>query len=189
MKDHFDEARVLFELLLRKYRKLDDDEIELEFTCSRTRMQSKDVGVLLHAMDEEQQQPTQDLPPNIQRTLQNIFDRHLNMVNLKKSAGALRSRSVPLGNFGKVNYSFERPKRMVKPATLIFLTDGSWGGKEKWDAIDATIKEFLRELHHEGETKDLERQFTIQFVHFGDDVNAAIHLEHLDDNLGSDGLP
>lgn len=73
-------------------------------------------------------------------------------------------------------------RRLLKPkTTLIILTDGRWqSGPVEEDPIPRTA-ESIRHLEASGEL--LDREFTIQLIFFGDDVEGMAVLKYMVDRV------
>lgn len=136
-------------------------------------------------MDDSRERPSKQRQKNVSQILKLILDGYLRELDKYDKRSSKSSWQA-----GPWSLSYDASKAasgQMRPATLIFLTNGVWNGCAKTD-VDAVIINFLHSLHNR-RPKPLERQFTIQFVHLGTDQLAAGHLERLDDNLGTDGLP
>lgn len=74
--------------------------------------------------------------------------------------------------------------RFPEHETLVVLTDGKWQGMgaNKYD-VDELIIKFLKD---QGKVAE---KLTIQFIQFGDDVDATFRLRRLDNDLIYSGVP
>jgi hypothetical protein len=179
MNQHWDEARELFEVLLFKCRKIDDDGVDVMFTCTDLEKPlNSDKVDIMSALYSGHYDPHRKTSGriNIQHTLEMIFEDFLSI----KTQGR--------GGFANFFRSKKQAKEaeQTKAATLVFLTDGIWAGLDR-EKIEQTIKDFLQKLSEKYGNLD-KRPFTIQFIHFGEDQIATRHLDRMDDNLCSGGL-
>ncbi|KIW02926.1 uncharacterized protein PV09_05972 [Verruconis gallopava] len=170
MSEYWAEARDLLKVLLRKCHKYDDDGVEVLFTGNaEVRLCGKKVDHLIHSIDSGRYDP-RNYSVNIATRLDQIFREYEDpkrraTKKWRPSSGALTKKS----------------DHSPKPATLIFFTDGMWRGCDKVD-VSNTIKEFLQRIQPDLKTTDT-RPFTIEFVHFGEEAEAALYLDYLDDRL------
>jgi hypothetical protein len=169
MEDHWDEARDLLKVLLKKCRKIDEDGIDVLFTTSHENHNSKDVDQLMHHIDSGRHHPrSSSEPTDIAAKLEGIFNLFNNTTRPAKRHGSRFDQR-----------RLQHVETKIKPATLLFLTDGQWQAREK---VELVIKNFLRTLYQSLDSRD-ERPFTIEFIHLGDDPDAANFLDYLDDFL------
>jgi hypothetical protein len=178
MRDHWDEARDLLKVLLKKCRKIDDDGVDILFTYSEPGfgLNSEDLNVLINQIDSGLFSPRPDTGVNISQKLRKIFKDY-------------ETLSEPRNPRWRKFFKKERAivQRKIKPATLIFITDGQWEGCSKDDVMN-TIKEFLRSVEHNPNVV-ADRPFTIEFIQLGEDPQAGLYLDSLDDKLcGEEGL-
>ena len=73
----------------------------------------------------------------------------------------------------------------AKKQTIIVLTDGKW----EVDKVSKVIKEFVNTWKGLDRDKIESRSMGIQFVQFGDDPDATLHLDYLDNKLPYEGVP
>ncbi|KAI0544117.1 hypothetical protein F4679DRAFT_566078 [Xylaria curta] len=123
------------------------------------------------------------------------FAKDLNLSNVKRPWGKFRKAMSHAGEristdprkplatdmakiLGEVFQRYER-KQSRQRTTLIILTDGVWEGSVQADDVEEKIADFFRGSKR---TKGFEdREFTIQFVSFGD--QAMRRLNALDDDM------
>ena len=81
--------------------------------------------------------------------------------------------------------SVKRPHGKKRALTLIVLTDGIWQGTSKKSVVKARIAKFVKEITvYQGQHR--KRPVSIQFIQFGNDIDARFFLQHLDDHLGDE---
>lgn len=90
------------------------------------------------------------------------------------------------------NWSTSFMKKEKKKLTLIVLTDGVWSGVHKKGIVANGITHAVETAQGKGSLRKQlgQRGLSIQFVRFGNDVEAIRELDYMDDNLtGTDGQP
>ncbi|ERF73563.1 hypothetical protein EPUS_07497 [Endocarpon pusillum Z07020] len=169
MERFWPSVRELLLILVTKSQHIDENGMELKFTCSESKFKpSNKVAAFAAEMDKRTHQP--------------MTGEHARQTNM----------SITLGSMLR-NYltQFSRKKTHTRKMTIIVLTDGIWAGMTENFAVDKEIIEFNQKLSQLG-CNDLEhdeRRVSIQFVRFGDDPTAIRRLKRLDDQLRFKGVP
>ncbi|KAL8690381.1 MAG: hypothetical protein Q9218_004160 [Villophora microphyllina] len=155
MKGDWFRATYLLETLVMKAFGQDPDGMDLNFTTGTVKItQEEKSSVFVNKM--EQGSPKQGVGTNMVESLSKIFDQYLS--RLRTSRGHVRD------------------------VTLIVLTDGLWSGTTRKEGVEEKIVEFLAELNRLDHGMK-HRPFSIEFVRFGDDADAARRLKKLDNFL------
>jgi hypothetical protein len=160
----------VFDILSYMVKSADPDGIDLIFTISPNKYNSKDrfgrnSSSKLVRRVEDRKSELQGVC-DISYKLNDILGSYESEL---KSQHYLRKNSSP----------FAAPKE-IRPMSLYVLTDGNWD--PDCDA-ERPIKRLAATLI---ELKCDPKQVGIQFISFGDDESGLEKLEHLDDNLGQD---
>lgn len=170
MAEYWAESRDLLKVLLRKCQKYDEDGVDVLLTGHPdVKLNDKNVDHLINKIDTGHYDP-QNYSVNIATRLDQIF-REYESPKKRGTRHWVKGSSSPNGELSQHR----------KPVTLIFFTDGIWRGCDK-DDVRNTIKDFLQRLKSTLGVEQ-ERPFTIEFVHFGEDSEAALYLDYLDDCL------
>jgi hypothetical protein len=180
MKEYWDETQFLLETLVMKCKGIDKDGMDLLFTAGHVIVENSDnVTRFSEAMENENAMPIRDRRTNMSWVLDNIFTDYLNELdNLKE----------PKGKKKQGIFRLKTKEKRVKDVTLLVLTDGIWAGNTMRDEVDNTIIRFVKQL--QARTGSVNpRGFSISFIQLGEDHNATVHLQHLDDDLKFEGIP
>jgi Protein kinase domain len=165
MKQFWGQATLLLETLVMKASGQDPDGPDLKFTMGQVELKGeKNASVFKEAMGHHQAMPTDEVT-NIRTSFGNIFDQYLKDLERAK-----------------------RTHEKVKQLTVIVLTDGIWPGTLVKQEVDEQIKTFVRGVW-ELTNNLIPRYVSIEFIQFGKDPEATIHLRDLDDLLTSPGFP
>ena len=160
MREHWEEALILFEILAYILKRLDPDGLELYFTCTEGKHKKRNTTDLIE-IARSRAPPADVMRPS------NIFVR-LNSI-LEQYQEKLRN---PQSRFG-----IPRSSRDMRKLNLYVLTDGLW--QPESDA-ETPIKHLVKTLD---ELDKPLNQVGIQFIRFGDDPHGRARLEHLDSGL------
>ncbi|KAF2400193.1 hypothetical protein EJ06DRAFT_420275 [Trichodelitschia bisporula] len=154
MTEHWDKATELIDILAQLAVGLDKDGMDLVFTNSSETVSNHNWhGWFKNAM--RRAKPQDLVYTDIKAALGNIFGEYQNSSRFRKP-----------------------PKR----TTLIILTDGVWKGTEVKEDVEEKIQVFIKWLMGvSGGHED--RSFSIQFIQFGNDLEATQRLKRLDDEL------
>ncbi|KAE9370120.1 kinase-like protein [Stipitochalara longipes BDJ] len=167
MKQHWSQATFLLETLVMKAHGQDPDGPDLMFTLGQRRLKgTKNALAFKAAMEDPEAMPTDEVT-DIRTSFGDIFVEHIK--NLEKA---------------KTRH-FISP---VKQLTIIVLTDGVWGGTLAREDVNKQIVTFVRSVR-ELSNNLIYRHVSIEFVQFGKDPTATMHLRILDDMLTDAGVP
>ena len=163
MGEFWDEAIFLLETLVMKAKGQDKDGMDLSFTAGDFELKGQtDHAKFRKALEDCQ--PRGGVHTDMAGALGNILDKHLK----------------------DLRHPFQR--NHVKNLTVTVLTDGIWAGARDKDGVEKMIVSFLKEL-----TKTIGplpiRPVSIQFIQFGNDREATIRLQRLDEDLEKHGIP
>lgn len=144
----------------------DPDGPDLMFTMGNKILKGeKNASAFKEAMSHPDAIPTDGVVTDIRTSLGKIFDDYLK--GLQKA---------------------KRIHSNVKQLTIIVLTDGVWPGVRAREEVDEQIKIFVRQVR-ELTNNVLHRQVSIEFIQFGNHLEATNHLRTLDDLLKEPGIP
>ncbi|PVH84030.1 hypothetical protein DL98DRAFT_92117 [Cadophora sp. DSE1049] len=183
MKPFWGLATYVLETLLMKARGQDENDMDLHFTYGDVKVENRELkGTILSlshsnpfstAMKDPHARPMENWHTDITKSLGVIFEKYL-----KDADRALKaSNKKPKGQQGPRNL------------TLIVLTDGIWAGTKDLVEVKTLIVEFVQKVEELVGHSLAERQVSIEFVQFGDDVDASHRLDILDNDLVFDGIP
>ncbi|KAI1260871.1 kinase-like domain-containing protein [Xylariaceae sp. FL1019] len=151
---HWKPVRTVLETLGMLVTGLDKDGVDLEFTIGAHKKEG------------------------IQRRIPREFGHSMDEVRKAYSPNDQTNMKHKLETiFDKYLHPYNYTKRM----TLIILTDGLWYGQDH-DDVERTIAEFLQTLKDKHNRME-SRWCSIQFVSFGDDMQALNRLDRLDNNM------
>ena len=160
MIDSWFEARFLLKTLLMKSAGLDEDGMDLQFTLGRIHVKGKNkVSLFSKSMDDDAAKPKPGMHTNMRDSLNNVLDNYYNCA-------------------AKCVAQNEKPRQL----TLIVLTDGIWSGMSNKEDIAGLIENFTTRVN-KLINRPIDRLVSIEFVQFGQDVDATQRLRWLDDNL------
>lgn len=167
MLEHWYEATFVLEMLYSKCTKLDEDGIDLYFTGGNEKVlnaKGKEGLNKIRAkmLESDSSKPTKHSHTNMANPLKILLDAWLT--------------------------KYKENRDQQKSLTIIVLTDGKWVGNQyQPDAVDQAIIQFDGQLRsHAGLTPD--RSVSIQFVSFGNDLDALHRLDRLDNDLKYKGV-
>lgn len=159
MRSDWYQATYLLETLVMKAFGQDPDGMDLNFTTGTVKVeQNQDSSVFVNKMKHGYPRP--GVSTNIVESLGKILDQYLNRLR--------NSRSRP------------------NDVTLIVLTNGLWAGTTRKEGVKDKIIEFLEALDSLYHTMK-HRPFSIEFVQFGNDMDASRRLKDLDNFLRDTG--
>jgi hypothetical protein len=164
MRNDWFQATFLLETLVMKAKGQDENGMDLYFTIGKSRVNnSNDKSAFIKAMEKERPEP--GMHTDIRIRLGKIFEDYI--------------REATKGT---------RVNTKVRNLTLIILTDGIWSGTGDKDEVRRNIIRFVKDLTKlVGEHRN--RPVSIEFIQFGDDLDATHRLRSLDDDLKWDGIP
>ena len=168
MDDHWFEATKLLELLVKKAKGVDEDGMDLRFTTGNISLDNKDsASKFVESMKvaRPKTRSKERAHTDLRRSLGGILTDY---------ASKMRHRR---GN--------------VKDATVIILTDGVWAGMEDKDSVADLINKFLAQMK-QYDYNFKHRPFSIQFIQFGNHLDATRRLKYLDDytnNINDKSIP
>ncbi|KAL9623131.1 MAG: hypothetical protein Q9160_002645 [Pyrenula sp. 1 TL-2023] len=158
MRSHWDVATFVLETLTMKLIGLDEDGLDLRFTIGTYQIDNARGFKAAKKFKEAMTNPT-------------VSDLEMAKTNMSESLGRI------------FDEYFRSPKQ--KQRTLIVLTDGIWEGSVKDKSVEKKIVDCMSKLRQRNVSM-VDRQYTIQFIRFGDDPEAIRRLNELDDNLESE---
>jgi hypothetical protein len=150
-------VRVLAYLL----KDFDDNGMDLHFTISKTKYNSKKSSEFLHKLEVKTRKGTSDIGSSLSNILHD-YQMYL--------------REPPPSRRWSL---FEKHKPRAKKAlSLYVLTDAAWQPHSDADEPITSLVTALKGLGYP------RKQVGIQFIHFGKDPEGIKKLEHLDNGLG-----
>ncbi|KAI0970661.1 hypothetical protein F4678DRAFT_114797 [Xylaria arbuscula] len=155
MKRHWKWATKTLQVLAEKVVNSDEDGVDLIFTFAK------------------------DLSLSKVRKPWGKFDKAMSRAGGRISTGLQKPLATDMARvLGEVFQNYE--KRLTKQrTTLIILTDGVWEGSVQSNDVEEKIACFFKDSKRKGFFED--REFTIQFVSFGD--QATSRLDSLDNDM------
>jgi hypothetical protein len=180
MFEFWGEARWIFDTLLMISRNIDENGIDLSFTCSKVeKPHEKKVNALLGAFDDPEVAPKPGTTSNMVHILENVFEDYLARIDQEKEKAKSNRRNSAFWH-KKAEKDAE-----VKNASLIVLTDGVWPNCKK-DDFRRIFGSFTRGIIDRGRViNSRTRSYSVQFVRFGANPEAIDLLSFLDDDLES----
>lgn len=182
MADPWPQATELLDVLVKKAKNLDENGMDLYFTHTNGRpnatfSRQKD-GELIRAATLPKVDGKNDVTK---------FKEAMKLADSRPVSKTKTDMSLMLGflldkyimhikNVGTNN---------AKKQTIIVLTDGKW----ELDKVSEVIKDFVDKWKGLDRDKIESRSMGIQFVQFGDDPDATLRLEYLDNKLPFEGVP
>ena len=160
MTEHWDEATFLLETLVKKAAPFDPDGMDLYFTLGREGVQGKrKAEPFRSAMTKARPKPgwSTDMTGALERIFKEYFDTVAERRRKRKS-----------------------PKEDL---TLIILTDGIWGATDDKEEVGRYVVTVLKKLEELGIYGFKKRPVSIEFVQLGDDDDATLRLEALDNDM------
>lgn len=154
-------AKLVVTTLSRKIGPLDDDGLELVFTCGGTAFNKKKIQGW-DIRDQFPKQMDKADPAKIQ------------------AQGSHPGRETDMNEILRQIFDEYKPKRAKKRLTLIILTDGVWRSSAP-DDVENLIASYQRSIEELGKWE--KRWFSIGFVAFGSDQNALRRLKDLDETM------
>jgi hypothetical protein len=182
MADSWPQATELLDVLVRKARNLDENGMDLYFTHTKGKpnavVRRQKDGKLVRA-------PT--LPRVDSKNDAAKFNEAMKDPDSRPVSGAKTDLSLML-DFLLDKYIMhirDIGTNKAKKQTIIVLTDGKWG----LDKVSKVIKDFVNKWKGLDRDNLESRSVGIQFVQFGDDLDATLRLEYLDNKLAFEGVP
>ncbi|KAK5456970.1 hypothetical protein LTS15_004750 [Exophiala xenobiotica] len=182
MVDSWPQATELLDVLVKKAKNLDDNGMDLYFTHTngkpnalpRRRMRGdlvrahafpvvdgkNAVAKFKEAMRFPESKPVPGVTTDMSLMLGFLLDKYINQL-----------KNVGINN--------------AKEQTIIILTDGKW----ERESVSGVIKGFVEKWEGLAREKVQSRSMGIQFVQFGNDPDATLRLEYLDNKLPFEGVP
>ena len=155
MRRDWYEATYLLETLVMKAKGQDPDGMDLYFTTGNVSLGNKEkASMFVQKMSEGY--PKDGVRTNIIECLSTFFHTYLTRLHNNRN--------------------------QARDVTLIVLTDGAWDGTTNKERVSDKIVEFLEQLGKQTSTLK-HRQFSIEFVQFGNDEEASKRLKYLDNFL------
>jgi len=169
MDKHWDDLMDLSECIFRKLVHFDKDGIDADFLCTGKKIRDcKNVDKFRDELAQQtpKRQKVSEVPIGVADVLTNHFNNYRNRLD----------RSIALGG------NLPAPKGV----TLLVLTNGLWvRNDDQNDYVEKAIIGFVKELEKDRRGTVRKRGFSIQFVQFGDDSDAAALFQKLDDEIVS----
>ena len=161
MKPYRDDVAKLVSLLTYMVKSSDSDGLDLYFTQSTGKINSKKSTNLHSRVRQEGFSGISDM----RGRLIQIIGEHRNKLG-KTSAPSRKwfKRAEPQGMSGRLSF--------------YVLTDGNWQPEQD---VGSVIQDLARELR---EKKLMKEHLGIQFIRFGNNAAGSEHLKHLDSGLG-----
>jgi hypothetical protein len=163
MKDWWFQATYLLETLVWKTEGLDENGMDLLFTFDSVTLENqKDHKIFAKSMKQSGAKPKSGWHTDMSLKLGRILDDYYHTYKLRPGSDK------------------------VKKLTLIILTDGKWDGMtHNPEAVADVIVAFAKKMerHTSGLLGKRERRVSIEFVQFGNDLDATARLRRLDDDL------
>ena len=157
MLDHWDQATILLELLVTKAAGLDKNGMDASFTCGNAKLNGeKDSKSFRKLMLRPEVQPQKGVRTDMTSSLGFIFDHYIQYLS---------------NHFGQ-----------KKHLTLIVFTDGLWEGTPSKETVEDEVADFIKRVVEIRGTL-INRPVSLQFVQFGNDPEATLRLQHMDDEL------
>ena len=157
MHDHWDQATILLELLVTKAAGLDKNGMDVSFTRGNAVLNGeKDAKLFRKVMLKRDVQPQAGVHTDMRSSLGFIFEQYI------------RYLSSPLSQ--------------KKHLTLIVFTDGLWEGTPSKETVEDKVADFIKRVVDIRGTL-INRPVSLQFVQFGNDPEATLRLQHMDDEL------
>jgi hypothetical protein len=180
MSEFWEEARWIFETLLMISRNVDENGMDLSFSCSGfAKPHEKKVNALLSAFDNPEVAPKPGTATDIIRTLETVFNEYLARIDQERECLKSGRRNSTLPFWPKKT----EKDAEVKNATLIILTDGVWPKCQKDDFV-RIFRSFTEGMNHRGHVVNSEiRSYSVEFMRFGENPKAIDLLCFLDDEL------
>ena len=155
MRANWFHATYLLETLVMKAKGQDPDGMDLNFTSGTAKVEQKEKSsVFVNRMKDGY--PKAGVITNMVDSLSKILNQYL--------------------------YRLRYSRNRTNDVTLIVLTDGLWAGTTREDGVKKKIMEFLEELHRLHHNMK-HRPFSIEFVQFGNNLDATKRLKYLDNFL------
>lgn len=190
----WEEARWIFKTLLKISRGIDQDGVDVFFTCSdflkpKEKDQAKMERALVAAFDRK------DIAPSLRNgkvtsmtvILEQYFKAYIEKIQSGGRPQQNQTAKKRSRGFSIKRHSIPDPAT-VRDATLIVLTNGVWPGSHKTE-FERIFKDFIHNLRsHNVVVDDKTRPYSVEFVRFGDDEAGQELLEHLDDDLRFEGI-
>ena len=182
MVESWPQATELLDVLVKKSKNLDENGMDLYFTHTNGKPNAvltsqragkpiraptfpgvdgkKDVARFKEAMKVADSQPVPGTKTDMNLMLGFLLDKYITHL-----------RDVGTNN--------------AKKQTIIVLTDGKW----EHDKVSGVIKDFVNKWKGLDRDKIESRSMGIQFVQFGNDPDATLRLDYLDNKLPFEGVP
>jgi hypothetical protein len=164
MSPYWDDVKSVFEVLAKIVKSADPNGIDLYFTMSEERYNSKKWGV------------------NSSSKLVRIVNERRHRIRGSSNISYRLYSILALYEMELTNVHNLRRGGTVRPLSLYVLTDGVW---EPGCDPSSTVKHLVDKLIEFGYPKD-SHQLGIQFISFGKDPQGLGRLKDLDDNLGQE---
>ena len=163
MSPYWNDVEAVFGILAYIVKSADPDGIDMYFTMSETKYNSKNrwgrnssTKLVEHVQEQRRKiRGTSNITYRLDSVLQPYITKLTNAFNLRRGA-------------------------TPRPLNLYVLTDGVW---EAGCDPSLTIKKLVDKLIEFGYSKD-SKQIGIQFIRFGNSEEGGKRLDNLDDNLG-----
>ncbi|CZR54532.1 uncharacterized protein PAC_04416 [Phialocephala subalpina] len=165
MSEHWGRAKFLLETLLLVADGLDDDGVDLIFTRGAVKAEGfKDKAEkIMKKMNDPKARPRQGVYTAMQTTLQHVFDEYI--AKQPEHGSKLKERAI------------------------IVLTDGLWDDTSRQGDVARTIVSFAQRLEKILGRSPNDRLVSIEFIQFGNDLEATFQLRRLDNELKNEGIP
>ncbi|KAJ9602690.1 hypothetical protein H2200_012884 [Cladophialophora chaetospira] len=181
MAEHWPQATELLDVLVKKAKNLDENGMDLYFTHTNGKPNAvfdrqgegkvristfpkvdgkKDVAKFKEAMKVPDSKPVPAAKTDMSLMLGFLLDMYIKQL---KDVGTNKA----------------------KKQTIIILTDGKW----ELDKVSEVIKDFVNDWKGLDRDKIKSRSMGIQFVQFGNDPDATLRLDYLDNKLEFEGIP
>jgi hypothetical protein len=168
MAPYWDEVTFLLATLVAKAEKQDADGIRLRFTCSDGCLQGPDK------VKRFRETAARAMPQKGYKTDMSLA--------LKKALSPYLRQWY---------YRHKFVEHEPRDRTIIVFTDGLWEGMTDHQQVFSSMVEFYEQFTlTTGRKLGPERpEVSIEFIQFGDDVDASARLRRLDDDMGLQGIP
>ncbi|KIW73675.1 hypothetical protein PV04_01773 [Phialophora macrospora] len=182
MVDAWPQAAELLDVLVRKARNLDENGMDLYFTHTNGKPNAvlfrQRNGPLVRAPTSPKLDGGKDVAK---------FKEAMKMAESKPIPGVKTDMSLMLGFLldKYITHLSNVGTNKARKQTIIVLTDGKW----ELVKVSKVIKDFVDKWKGLDRDKIESRSMGIQFVQFGNDPDATLRLEYLDNKLPFEGVP
>ena len=155
------QATFLLETLVMKAEGQDENGMDLSFTSGGTKLVNQKKGSAF-ASEMKKAQPHPLMRTNMKTALESIFSDYIT--------------------------EFQEKPSKRKDLTLIVLTDGIWDGMMDKNEVEDKVVDFMEHMRKRSAYLK-SHSVSIEFIQFGNDLDATFRLRRLDRDLKYRGIP